>query len=328
MAFDFTGADLANIVVPDLGRITLGSGGSGTSLNSYVVSNTPMWKTFFKDVLYYVQSYFPDVYPSNNLSINSNLYVKGSIFGDASHLTGLALPTGLTSGNVNAGFINYGGNSTHVAGQWDGLGTTPTHTTPLTYDGYLYATRFYGDGSQLTGLNSGSMTSLTVTATQGTLAFTSHNGGATYSNDLQIYNSYGGGYSKWLRVNSTGGLEIVNSAYNTVIWTCTDTGTNFAQVYQIISSRTKKKDIAKYEGSGLGLVNATSIVNYKFKNDPEQIPHIGFIAEDTPEEMAGKKHDTMNVADTLGVLLKAVQELSHEIDILKAGLEGKNGVGI
>lgn len=42
--------------------------------------------------------------------------------------------------------------TTKVAGTFDTTATAPTNTTRLNYDGYMYATRFYGDGSQLTGV--------------------------------------------------------------------------------------------------------------------------------------------------------------------------------
>ncbi len=60
--------------------------------------------------------------------------------------------SGVTAGAVNTStFVNYNG-TTQAAGQWDGGTTAPVHATRVNFDGYLYATRFYGDGSGLTGV--------------------------------------------------------------------------------------------------------------------------------------------------------------------------------
>ena len=45
--------------------------------------------------------------------------------------------------------------------------------------------------------------------------------------------------------------------------------------------------------------------------------HIGFIAEDTREELATSAHDQMVVPSTLGILLKALQELDEKLQILE-----------
>ena len=74
--------------------------------------------------------------------------------------------TGLTAGSASVGYINYNG-TTKTAGQLDGGTTNPTNTTRLNYDGYLYATRFYGDGSQLSGISAGA-TITDDTTTNGT----------------------------------------------------------------------------------------------------------------------------------------------------------------
>ena len=42
--------------------------------------------------------------------------------------------------------------TTKTAGYFYAGSTSPTNVNRLNYDGYLYATRFYGDGSQLTGV--------------------------------------------------------------------------------------------------------------------------------------------------------------------------------
>lgn len=61
------------------------------------------------------------------------------------------IPTGLTSGSTDIGFLRYAG-TTKTSGQIYGGTTAPDATTRLNYDGYLYSTRFYGDGSFLTNL--------------------------------------------------------------------------------------------------------------------------------------------------------------------------------
>ena len=45
--------------------------------------------------------------------------------------------------------------------------------------------------------------------------------------------------------------------------------------------------------------------------------HIGFIAEDTPSELSTLNKNVMDTNSTIGVLIKAVQELSEEIKKLK-----------
>lgn len=62
-----------------------------------------------------------------------------------SHAITTQLPSSATSGIM----IQSG---TKTAGGFYGGTTAPTSTTRANYDGYLYATRFYGDGSGLTGL--------------------------------------------------------------------------------------------------------------------------------------------------------------------------------
>jgi hypothetical protein len=51
------------------------------------------------------------------------------------------------------------------------------------------------------------------------------------------------------------------------------------------------------------------IVSFKYKNDDE--PQVGFIAENTDPLLSGKNKDSMRLNATVGVLLKAVQELGQ-----------------
>ena len=89
------------------------------------------------------------------------------------------------------------------------------------------------------------------------------------------------------------------------------------------SSRRIKDDIRPNEVDVLKVLNEVKIVNYRFKS--EEAPaapapvHIGFIAEDAPELLTGKDHNSMATGDCIGLLLAAVQEQQKTI----AALEGK-----
>lgn len=79
-----------------------------------------------------------------------------------------AITTQLPSSST-AGVMLHSGSKT--SGGFYGGVTAPTNTTRTNYDGYLYATRFYGDGSQLTGI--------TATAYSGTLPIANGGTGST-----------------------------------------------------------------------------------------------------------------------------------------------------
>lgn len=65
------------------------------------------------------------------------------------------------------------------------------------------------------------------------------------------------------------------------------------------------------------ILGDVDVVEFSYKNDPEKTHHIGFIADDTDESIAGENHDRMDVTNCIGVLIKAVQELSERIKYLE-----------
>jgi hypothetical protein len=84
------------------------------------------------------------------------------------------------------------------------------------------------------------------------------------------------------------------------------------------STREVKKNIEPFTKSGLDIINDTDIVSFEFEiTGLEGHTHIGFIAEDTPEELATTSHDQMVVPSTLGVVMKALQELDEKLKILE-----------
>ena len=66
------------------------------------------------------------------------------------------LPSGLSAGSADTGFLQYAG-TTRTVGQLYGGITAPSGTTRLNYDGNFYATNFFGNGASLTSLTAGNV---------------------------------------------------------------------------------------------------------------------------------------------------------------------------
>lgn len=78
------------------------------------------------------------------------------------------------------------------------------------------------------------------------------------------------------------------------------------------SARSKKQDIVPTTHvNAVKEINSIDIVDFTYKADSEKNHHVGFIADDTAEVFATKKHDVMDINNCIGMLLKAVQELSY-----------------
>lgn len=78
------------------------------------------------------------------------------------------------------------------------------------------------------------------------------------------------------------------------------------------SSKKYKKDIIPYTDSALNILRCTDVVSYKYKNESENdLCHLGIIAEDTNNIISGKNKNEMRISDTIGLLMKAVQELDE-----------------
>lgn len=82
------------------------------------------------------------------------------------------------------------------------------------------------------------------------------------------------------------------------------------------SSRLLKTDINPYKESALDILKRTNIVSFYYKTDLGN-RRIGFIAEDTPEELSTKDKNVMDANSTIGLLIKAVQELEARIKQLE-----------
>jgi hypothetical protein len=104
--------------------------------------------------------------------------------------------------------------------------------------------------------------------------------------------------------NNNGLLEILNG---------TVAGTNFGDLkaaqFKTASSGKLKSGIKPFK-SALDLLNNVEIVSYTYKGSDE--PQVGFIAENTDPLLSGPNQDSMNVSSSVGVLIKAVQELYQQ----------------
>jgi hypothetical protein len=98
------------------------------------------------------------------------------------------------------------------------------------------------------------------------------------------------------------------------------TGSVHANSFYQISSRTLKTNIQPFETSAINLLDNVNVVEFNYLNDLEN-KHIGFIAEDTPVELSTTRQNVMDTNSTVGVLIKAVQELTAKVKELESKLK-------
>jgi hypothetical protein len=100
----------------------------------------------------------------------------------------------------------------------------------------------------------------------------------------------------------------------------TISGSATAQSFFQNSSRTLKTNIQPFETSAINLLDNVNVVEFNYINDLEN-KHIGFIAEDTPIELSTTRQNVMDTNSSVGVLIKAVQELTVRVKELELKLK-------
>lgn len=83
------------------------------------------------------------------------------------------------------------------------------------------------------------------------------------------------------------------------------------------SSRTLKTGIINYTNCAIDIIKDINVVSFYYKTDVKN-KRIGFIAEESPEEVATSEHNVMDTNSTVGLLLKAIQELEARIKQLES----------
>ena len=99
--------------------------------------------------------------------------------------------------------------------------------------------------------------------------------------------------------------------------TFTSAGGVSATSFTATSSRAKKENISKATINATSFLKDVDVVNYTFKDDADHDPHLGFIAEDTDPLLSTPNQDQMDMGNCIGVLIKAVQELSERVKALE-----------
>jgi hypothetical protein len=114
-------------------------------------------------------------------------------------------------------------------------------------------------------------------------------------------------------------------------------GTTSGTVVGAQTSDERLKNILGPVEYGLAEIKQLDPVSYALKSDPEQVPHLGFIAQqvnpiipesvfDTDDHIEGEPEDAptklgMEYVALIPVLVNAIKELSAEVDALKAQLQ-------
>lgn len=166
-----------------------------------------------------------------------------------------------------------------------------------------------------------SKNALKITTTDGIYTLGSSSYLPQYSFNFSVVSSVQGAYAKNL-LPTDGTLSNIGGSGSDESGKSMRWGTVFCDTINAIntapgSKRELKENIHLFDRSALEIVNGTEIVSFNYKEDKNKTPKIGFIADDTDESIAGRNHDLMDYTSCIGVLMKAVQELSKRIDELE-----------
>lgn len=114
-----------------------------------------------------------------------------------------------------------------------------------------------------------------------------------------------------LGTTTTGSLSTVNRASG--VYISSGTTVNASGGFYVQSARKYKKDIVRTDIDAVRMINDTEVVNFHYKDDENQYPRIGFIADDTDPLLSTPNQDKMDTTNCIGVLLKAIQQLDARL---------------
>ena len=95
----------------------------------------------------------------------------------------------------------------------------------------------------------------------------------------------------------------------------------YAGGFYVSSSRKVKENIEPTKVNGEDMINSVNVVDFNYIDDETHAPKVGFIAEDTDPLFSTKERKAMDSANCIGVMMKAIQELSAKVKTLTNKLE-------
>ena len=91
----------------------------------------------------------------------------------------------------------------------------------------------------------------------------------------------------------------------------------YAPGFYVSSLRSLKENIEPTKVKAVDLINSQEIVDFNYKSDEDKAHKIGLIADDSDPLFLDKKGETVDLYNTCGILMKAVQELSKRVEELE-----------
>lgn len=94
----------------------------------------------------------------------------------------------------------------------------------------------------------------------------------------------------------------------------------YASGFYVSSLRSLKENIEPTKVKAIDLINTQEIVDFNYKADEDKAHKVGLIADDSDPLFLDKKGETVDLYNTCGILMKAVQELSKRVEELERKL--------
>ena len=94
----------------------------------------------------------------------------------------------------------------------------------------------------------------------------------------------------------------------------------YASGSYVSSLRSLKENIEPTKVKATDLINSQEIVDFNYKADEDKAHKVGLIADDSDPLFLDKKGETVDLYNTCGILMKAVQELSKRVEELERKL--------
>ena len=118
-------------------------------------------------------------------------------------------------------------------------------------------------------------------------------------------------------IDSEGTLLVLNTD-GQFVGVGADSGVT-ASFFNVASVRALKTCIEDFREKALDILMAVELVKFTYKQGTGE-ERYGFLAEDTAEILSGPDRDRFEIPNTIGVLIKAVQELAGQQRLIEARL--------